>query len=303
MEILVNQEPLNYSLENEELLGQVVDGLAEWLRVGRYAITAINVDDRSVPIHDRTFWQDVEVESVETLSIEALPLSQVEQTTVAAIADYCVLLRRALAERDQAAVADLSEELPFVRARLAALFPELRPSRAAGELLADPELENGALPDPEPAARLEKQLDGITVILEARLREYASPEQELALTLGQLVACVDPLVDVPVQLQTGNESAAMNTVIGFTEHLSRAIRLLPLVRDPTFDVEAIRSFATGLTPHLLELQAAFEAQDTVLIGDILEYEIAPRVSELPALFPPDGPDTDQTTAAGEAKTQ
>ena len=285
MEILVNQEPLSYTLENEERLGEIVDGLADWLRSGNYEITAINVDEQSVPIHDRAAWEHTEVGSVSTLSVEALPFSQVEQTTLAAIADYCALFRRALDEANHSAVTELTNELPYVRARLASILPELFPPSGSPDVLANPSLDAGEIPQGAELAQVQQQLDQIIVLLESRLREYATPERELALTLGQLVASVPALGEVPVQLQTGDEAGAMNTVIVLTEQLSRVIRLLPLVRDPGFDVDAIRAFATDLTPHLLELQRAFEVHDSVLIGDLLEYEIAPRIGELPALFP------------------
>ena len=41
---------------------------------------------------------------------------------------------------------------------------------------------------------------------------------------------------------------------------------------------------TELTPVLRELVAAFDAKDSVLIGDLLEYEVAPRVERLMPLL-------------------
>jgi hypothetical protein len=292
MQILVNHEPLSYSLESEESLGEIVDGLATWLRDGEYAITGIQVDDRSLPIHDRTGWQDVDPEQVDTLHIEALPLTQVEHTTVSALADYCALLQRALREEHADALGELAAELPYVRTRLGELFPGVIRERGDG-VLVDPELEKGNLPAPEAASRLEREIAALIATLESRMREYSSPDSELMLTLGQLVACATALEEVPVQLQTGDEGSAMGAVILFTEYLSRIIRLLPMVSSPDVPVAEIRSFAKDITPYLQELQGAFEVHDSVLIGDLLEYELAPRLAGLRAAAV-DGPVTPES---------
>lgn len=288
MEILVNQEPLNYTLESEESLGQVIDGLARWLKDGQYAITSIDVDNQSLPIHDRTPWEDLEVGSVTTLSVAAFPLSHVEQTTLAAIADYCVLFERAIDEKNTTAMKELVEELPYVRNRLDEFFPAPTSAESPAGFLDDSALQRGEIPHSDARARLKTQLSGITTIVESRLREFQNPIRELALTLGQLVACSEPLVEVPIQLQTGNESSAMSTIVRFTELLSRVIRLLTLINNDDrelhsdLDTDRLGSFALELTPFLQQLQEAFEVQDGVLIGDLLEYEIAPRLAQLPS---------------------
>ncbi len=285
MQILINQEPLNYTLESEESLGEVIDGLARWLEDGQYAITSIDVDDRSLPIHDRSRWQDLEVRSVGKLSLEAFPFSHVEQTTLAAIGDYCVLLERAIDEEDADALQELAAELPYVRNRIEEFFPALSSADPGDAILLDDALQRGELPRSGARARLKSQLTSVTTIIESRLRELENPARELGLTLGQLVACSQPLVEVAIQLQTGNESLAMSTVVRFTELLSRVIRLLPLAADSEFNSDQIGRFALDLTPFLQQLSEAFEIQDGVLIGDLLEYEIAPRLAQLPSLIP------------------
>jgi hypothetical protein len=285
MEILVNQEPLSYTLESEESLGDVIDGLARWLSNEQYAITAIDVDSRSLPIHDRSRWEEVEVGTVNRLSVEAFPLTHVQQTTLAALGEYCVLLQHAIDEQDVNALGELAEELPYVRNRLQEFFPALVSADPNDKILHDETLETGQLPHSDARVRLSTQLSSIAAIIESRLREFQNPARELGLTLGQLVACSAPLVEVPIQLQTGDESVAMGTVVRFTELLSRIIRLLPMLKESDLDTNLIGQFALDLTPFLGQLQEAFEVQDGVLIGDLLEYEIAPRLSQLPSLIP------------------
>jgi len=284
MQILVNQEPLSYALESENSLGEVVDGLASWLRDENFAITAIDVDDRSIPIHDRSAWAATALETVETLSIEAFPVDQVDQLTLAALAEYCLLLNAALENKDRDALFDLGNELPYVRVRLQELMPTV--FRTGYAPLPSADIENGTLPDDAESIEMQSQLRGLITLIEVRLREYRNPVQELLLCLGQLASMQTDLEEVPVQLQTGNDGLAMTAIVRFAELVSRVIRILPLVPpDSDVDPAAVSEFAIDLTPVLEQLQEAFEARDTVLMGDLLEYEVAPRLAVLHRLVP------------------
>lgn len=291
MEILVNREPLDFRLENESSVGEVVDGLADWLSSGRFAITSLDVNATPYAIHDRSAWEDISVDEVDELRVEALPLNRVDHTTIVALDEYCSLLREALEKGAAEPLGELVAELPYVRARLVQFFPSLAGADDNPDLLDDTDLEHANLP-PEPVRRqLIEEIDALRTILASREREYRDPNRELALTLGQLSASRDALVEVPVQLQTGHQQAAMQTVVTVTELLSRLMRLIPLVESAAaddsvgIDIRGVRGFAEELAPLLVELSEAFEAQDTVLIGDLLEYEVAPRFEQLESLLP------------------
>ncbi len=46
------------------------------------------------------------------------------------------------------------------------------------------------------------------------------------------------------------------------------------------DAKAIESFFSEITPILSDLQQAIESNDTVLMGDLAEYEISPRLAAI-----------------------
>jgi hypothetical protein len=289
MEILVNREPLDFKLENESSVGEVIDGLADWLNTGRFAITSLDVDATSYAIHDRESWQDIDIDEVDQLSVEALPLNDVDHATLVALDEYFSILAECLQTGNEAPLAELGQELPFVRTRIAQFFPGLAAYDQSASLVSDPALEEGRMPSHEAVERILQEIRDIRTILQSREQEYREPARELALTLGQLSATASKLVEVPVQLQTGSEGSAMQTVITLTELLARVVRLIPLVEASEetagIDVPGTRRFAEDLAPYLSELKEAFEIQDTVLIGDLLEYEVAPRLDELKDLLP------------------
>ncbi len=91
---------------------------------------------------------------------------------------------------------------------------------------------------------------------------------------------VADLREVSVLLQTGRDKAAMDIVIRFTDMAQSLISVLPFCAP---DPERARLIGE-LTPVLRDLVAAFDSRDSVLIGDLLEYEIAPRVEKLAPLL-------------------
>lgn len=282
MEILVNNEPLDYTLENERSLGEVIDGIASWLESGRFAITGLDVDQRSYAIHDRSSWQDLSLETVSRVALEALPLDEVDQATLAAVDEYLGLLSDATTGGQDEAFSELSGELPFVRKRIAGYFPELS-SNDGADLLHAPWLDAGRLPRAGERSELSAQIERLRAVINSRVREYVEPDREARSALRQLTAMSSEIVDTPILLQTGRRPEGMRVVVKLTEVLSKVMRLVPRLSDERIDVDAIRAFAREIVEPLTEMQEAFEADDTVLVGDLLEYEIAPRLGRIASL--------------------
>jgi hypothetical protein len=278
MEILVNQEPIDFQLEDESSLGDVMDGLLEWLRAGQFTVTTVDVDDHEMIIAERSQWQDRNLHDVDRISVQAMPVSELESATIATLSQYMRLLQERLDSGDQTTVSDLLQEMPSVAPRLTRLFPEL----AVGDPATQALFTAREAPDPNTQSHqlITRAASRLSVLLTGRLREHLDSDQEMATTLGRLVRLAEELRDVPVALQTGDEKRAMDTVIRLTELVSKALRLLPHASSAVFDLESLRRTLAQTAPHLRELEEAFHAKDSVLIGDLLEYELAPLLEGL-----------------------
>jgi hypothetical protein len=98
---------------------------------------------------------------------------------------------------------------------------------------------------------------------------------------------IKPLEDIPVAFQMSNDAAAMQTINQFADAMSSFYRLIPLVElfsshfdDILIESDPLPVFAAGLSPVLEDFLDAFGRKDTVLTGDIAEYEISPRIRTL-----------------------
>jgi hypothetical protein len=92
------------------------------------------------------------------------------------------------------------------------------------------------------------------------------------------------LAELPVLLQTGKEELAMKAVLYFIEIFNKVIRIIPELRRSGVDTASISVGDSGLPEFygafnevLRELTEAFEHKDAVLIGDLAEYEVLPRM--------------------------
>jgi hypothetical protein len=118
-----------------------------------------------------------------------------------------------------------------------------------------------------------------------RLSELRNPAAAM-MSASQLFDSIrGDLTEVAVRLQTGKEAEGMHTMVMVVELINKTVRILPdfmrTVPDASglaIEGKAIGYFYDDFNVVLKELAGAFENKDSVLIGDLAEYEILPRLS-------------------------
>lgn len=95
------------------------------------------------------------------------------------------------------------------------------------------------------------------------------------------------LVEIPVLLQTGKDIKVMETINALSNDLYQLYQLLPLMpmagiegKGPEVEGIKLADFPSILSPILKELLGALEKKDTILVGDLSEYELAPKIGQL-----------------------
>jgi hypothetical protein len=124
----------------------------------------------------------------------------------------------------------------------------------------------------------------LSVLVEERLREIADPWREIASCEGLVKSVAERMEELPLDMQTGKDGRAAETAQLFSnagEKLFRIFSILGqegLVLD-SFIIDGIPAgeFIRDFNAVLQELSAAYENRDTVLVGDLAEYELAPRL--------------------------
>jgi hypothetical protein len=264
MEIRIDGTLTDVTLEKEKTLGELIDGISAWLENSGHFLSGLKIDGVVIGAGAMDAIFSRPLEEIQKLDIETSVLAE--------------LMAEALINAGQD-IADYGN----------ASFEEQGRIREAWETSPAASFLARHVPDMYSCAIRTLKGEGLTVdqfrfLIGERIRELKDPVEELA-SLETLVESIAVrLEDLPLDIQTGKDSRAAETVQLFsniTEKLFRLSSLLKLegiIADiKTIDTATYQSFVEEFSAALQELIAAYEAKDAVLVGDLAEYELAPRL--------------------------
>jgi hypothetical protein len=297
--LTINDEDVSYSLEHEVTLGEVVHGVRAWLAAAGFVITALRADERDLLQAPDGSWGATRLAGVGVLAVTATHTGDIKIAHWRTVDRWLAMLEEEMERPYEAAPIPEADAVRGARSPdlLEELLGGLR--RTLDGIAANPFLPPGS----DAGKRFEAAFAGQTAsmvrswtpesrkeavelvqhlrgFLRARLQDATHPRESLARCAGLLRGCMAEIREVSVLLQTGRDKTAMDIVIRFADSVQALMDLLPFLPP---DPERAR-LLTELTPVLRELVTAFGSRDSVLIGDLLEYEVAPRMERIAPLL-------------------
>jgi hypothetical protein len=264
MKITIDGKAADIALEKEKNLGEILGGIGDWLEGSGYSLSGLRVNGEALGAGAIAGSFDLDLDSIETLDIQTtgLPLLMAE-----ALGD----MRRELGNYANAPFEERrSVEQRWTESPAASFLAECLPDLFG---MAERSFRGE---DPAPAS--------LVSLADERLRELRDPLLELKGIEALVESTAQRLEDLPLDIQTGKDSRAAETVQVFstvTEKLFRIFSLLKLegylADTVVIDAMSFSAFIDNFSAALKELLAAYEAQDAVLVGDLAEYELAPRL--------------------------
>ena len=260
MEIYIDGHSLDAALENEKTVGDLLASLEDWLSGAKRRLAAVTIDGRKIGADsmDAAFSLDlagctrldVETASVIELYAEALLAARlhIEQKMRADTA--CDVIARSWDTSGGRSF--LGEAYPVFASRLDGFI-----LRGTGDI-----------------KKLEAEI-------EERLSELADPEAALVSMKETIQDITARLESPPLDMQMGKDREAGETVFAFSEAAGRIFRILSFAPKSAAAPYAENDvFFEEFSGVLKEFLSAYETRDSVLIGDLAEYEVSPRLSEL-----------------------
>ncbi|MDR3166651.1 MAG: hypothetical protein LBT93_01800 [Treponema sp.] len=267
MNITINGKPADITLEAEKTVGEVLAGLDEWLNGSGHRLSGVTIDGETAGSGSLAEIFSRELDRIGTLDIHTSPLLEL-------MAEALINLRRDIEEYEQAGFGEKkdfhkrwqeSPEALFLSAQIPEIY-EWADASFAGEGAGPGELLN---------------------LVEERLRELQDPAGELNKAEPLIQAIVRRLEDLPLDIQTGKDGRAMETVRLFSNVAEKIFRLFNLMKAEGYGVASVTvenipvsDYIDEFGTALKELLAAYETKDAVLVGDLAEYELAPRFGNL-----------------------
>lgn len=281
MEIFINGVAIDVQLEAERTMGDVVTGLAEWLRGTGHRLTTVSFDGAGVDAQAAQS-DSRGVDTVHRVELFAQNVREPQLQRLETVHDYADVLRRVLLKGNAEQLQDVLEEYPRVAPAVAELSPDAA-ADIAEAMGCEIEPEEPPVVPVERRERSAAAVGRLVILTEGRIRELLEPLRELTATAGVLQPVLDALEQVPVQLQTGADREAVATITRFSELAAKLARLVTVIMEDNPSVGAVDVAGKPLNQAIADDNAiltdvldAFDRRDYVLVGDLLEYEVVPR---------------------------
>lgn len=294
MEIRLNRETLDVTLEKEQVLADVIDELFRLIQEAGFHIIKIEHNGKELSKAEKDSWGRLPVADIGTIEVSTGTPRELLFEHLDTVRQFLSTVKMAYEKKNTTLLADLAKDYPSVRNSIDSLISSNRKiptDRPLADLI-DDQVTAYRVFSPEPvyenSGGFSARIESVMAVLSERMREVSAPAEELKKTAEALKAGLSNISDVSVLLQTGKDREAMGSVLTFIELVSKIIRLYPLLLDesgPALDTMSVgdsgfKDFFIDFNKTLNELIEAFTVNDSVLIGDLLEYEVVPRLEKL-----------------------
>ena len=282
MRITVNGATLSLDLRDGGKLGELLAETDTLLEKAGSVIVSMKIDGEEVDADVYAHFAEKSVASVESIEILAEDSAAIR---IRAIETLLELLAIAKKSSEDGAAGDwtaLRKGANDMRDAFSGLFAADELSFV--QLFAQMLERAGEKPDRASRVEISAQTDRLASVFNERLSELLSPVGEMRTAATLFETRASELADLPILLQTGKEDQAMKAVLFFIEIFNKVIRIIPELRRSGVDTTSISVDGLGMPEFygafngvLRELTEAFEHTDAVLIGDLAEYEVLPRM--------------------------
>lgn len=291
MEIFINDNKIDFQLENETVLHHVIEGIDDWTEKDGFHIQDIFFDNKPYSRTDAEC-TEMPLEQVTELKIIAKTRMEIHQDNLQLLYQYISLFLKSIEGWNTKLIKDLQTESGPVTHLLSQFLEEDYESDSSISRKLYTNINNFSFDDSSEGSALNEPLvhylSSLKIILYERISELSNPLGELVKTTAALKLTQNEINDISVLLQTGKDREALNSIIKFSELNQKTLRLYPLLKNTgiidinviVIDDKNISDYYSDLNGILSELIEAFTANDSVLIGDLLEYEVAPRLESL-----------------------
>jgi hypothetical protein len=276
VKIYLDGKEVDYTLENEKSIYDVIVSFEKWLKNSQMVITKLELDGKSYTYD--TIKQDkaLSIDTIRKMDIQAKHIHEVQLIQLDTALQYFNKLISFIEHDDPDGIENQLKDYHSLRVTLDSIFG----------------VHNAAAPVME-ISILDKVFAGTTG---GMIRSWTRENKQEALTALSQVKIkltllknelINPIIsNVSVLLQTGKDRDAMQVIVNFSELTQSLLRIFSNIQftkilpNIQFKNKSFEQFYTNFNKNLHDLISAFEKKDFVLLGDIFEYEITPSIEEI-----------------------
>jgi hypothetical protein len=272
MEVTINGKALDITLESEKTAGEVLAGIQRWLEGSGLLMSGVEINGKK--------YGAASLDEAFELSLDGLFSMDITTSSQAALMlEALTGLKEEFDQYEFRNKEDPSDSRQRWEESTHALF-------LAGQ---DPDLYHAVKRMLGENATEDTFLLAGNMLAE-RIREIEDPFREIAVLHPLVLEIAQRLEDLPLDMQTGKDSRARETFSLFSalaekifrliflfSHFGTNIKSIPVVSADGTEKQNLDAAIGEFSATLKELIAAWENRDTILVGDLAEYELAPRL--------------------------
>jgi hypothetical protein len=267
MEIRINEQILDASLDNEKTIGDVITALDQWLSNSGHVLSGLKIDGQTISVSQINEIFLREINSVETIDIQTEVLSNLSANALINLLDDIKEYENPDFEGKNKFNESWKEsaQANFISVQIPDLYILCMNTFIYGEITTQK----------------------LTSITEERIHEIKQPVNELKNIENALDQICEKLIDLPVDFQTGKDKWAAETIQHFTSISEKIIRIYHQIDTQGFlannkenGKKNIQQLILEFTDILKEMLNAYERNDFVLVGDLAEYEVSVKIKNI-----------------------
>jgi hypothetical protein len=288
LKIYINHDEIEFTLEQESSLGELYKSVEKWLSERSFSITEMFLDDEELFITEKEKWDELHFNDKESIHFTALTLPQLKSQNLKTILNYCLMLQRSLKDGNLELLNELLKEYSFIEDSYEVLLEDF--AHSIKDHMSNVLSNNGFIPE---YARTEENVKTVLeafimleAVIQGRLDEVTDPFKSGKECYAAIVNLMPRMEEVSLLLQTGKDKDAMDVIICFSELFQKLLRIYTYLPEDTQENhnEDLKAYINDISGILKDLTDAFTSEDFVLMGDLMEYEIMPKMKSFPRFF-------------------
>lgn len=314
MDIYINDEKINFELENEKNALEIITGIGEFATKSdpQQFITGIFIDSKEYSFADEKGLSKLLINQIKNIKVETTDIFGITILSINQIEKFLLLLTDIIeGSKWDNGYEKISESMDWMREGINQIvsifgteqnnllnekvafysaFEKLNKilfnlTKSAYPL--DTETKNQAI---EAKNSMKTNLSNIKNYLYSVNKIF---DKEIILDninkiIDEIEGIIPKLENVPILFQSGEDQESMEVIKKLTNILEHSIGVFVIFKENSklhldkFTVREVsfEEFFHILTDHLKELMTAIENKDSIMIGDLLEYEFVPNIEEI-----------------------
>lgn len=316
MEILINGESIPFELEKEKDAFDIVNGIADFAlkSAPQHFITSIYIDGKEYSFADEKSLRSKLIQDIKNISFETKDIIGVSLLSIRQIRKFLTFVIKLIdrEEVDKEEFLRIKDSVSWMKDginQIVYLFSDNNSQRFTqlgekfnnhytdlNESMSKKTYEDFPLSNNDKKdisiniSNIMEILDDFEKIINNSYIVQSEDEvrKSLSVAITQIEDLIPKLSNVPVMFQTGEDKEAMNIIQALAIVLENSINLFIVFKESfklhlneyTIQEVDFEDFFNGITDRLKEIMDAIGNNDSIMISDLLEYELLPSVEEI-----------------------